>query len=321
MILAGIDIGTNTLRLLVAETGPDRFRELAADRRITRLGQDLDRTGMLSAGAMERSVAALSVFAEVIADSGAEGVSAVGTSALRKASNTREFLSLVRDRTGIDISVISGEEEAQLTLLGVAAAFPAGQGTGHALDSAMIIDIGGGSTEVIAAKAGRAAAALSLPLGAVYLTERFIAHDPPREAEMVQLRQAVGAELAVLEKIMPAGAGRPSSFVGTAGTITTLAAMDQKLAEYDPARINGYRLTRPAMDRIVRELALRSHAERRLMPGLEQGREDIVLAGAVVAQELMGRYGYGEMLVSDWGLREGIVLDLYRKRREVNSRQ
>ena len=97
--------------------------------------------------------------------------------------------------------------------------------------------------------------------------------------------------------------------------------MDQKLAGYDPSRINGYRLTRPALDRIFGELAARSHAERRRMPGLEQGREDIVLAGAVVAQELMGRYGYGEMLVSDLGLREGIVLDLYRKRREAAGRR
>jgi exopolyphosphatase / guanosine-5'-triphosphate,3'-diphosphate pyrophosphatase len=322
MILAGIDIGTNTLRLLVAETGPDRFRELDADRRITRLGQYLGRTGMLSSEAMERSLVALNAFAERIAGYGAEGVAAVGTSALRKASNADAFLSLVRKRTGINISVISGDEEARLTLLGVAAAFPAGQATAPALDSAMIIDIGGGSTEVMITRAGGAAAALSLPLGAVYLTERFITHDPPHGDELALLRQAITAELAVLEEIAPRGAGRPLVCVGTAGTITTLAAMDQKLAKYDPARINGYPINRPALDRIVGELAVRSRAERRHMQGLEPGREDIVLAGAVVAQELMGRYGYGEMLVSDWGLREGIVLDLYRKRQEaVDSRQ
>jgi exopolyphosphatase/guanosine-5'-triphosphate,3'-diphosphate pyrophosphatase len=313
MILAGIDIGTNTLRLLVAETGPDSFHEICSERRITRLGRDLDRTGMLSRDARERSMSALLDFRDSIRRHAALHTEAIGTSALRKASNTPAFINEVKKRVGLEISVITGEEEARLTLLGVSrvlrgASAKAGD---EPLRSSLVIDIGGGSTEIIMTRPGSEPVMVSLPLGAVYLTERFIKHDPPSQEELELLRRAVRDELSMHDKVIgtePAGV-----FAGTAGTVTTLAAIEQGLTEYDPERINRFILTREAIDGIVTLLSRSTLKERKSIPGLESGREDIILAGAMVAAEIMERYGHAKMVVSDWGLREGIIIDLYGK--------
>ena len=319
MILAGIDIGTNTLRLLIAETGPDSYREVSSDRRITRLGEHLDRTGVLSPAAQERAINALVDFSRTIKQHAVLQVAAVGTSALRNASNARAFIASVKQRAGLDVRVITGEEEARLTLLGVSRAL---RGTGQAgkadpLSSAIVMDIGGGSTEIIVTRPDEKPAEFSLPLGAVYLTERFIRHDPPSQDELYLLRQSIRDEL---EKYDPLIRMRPESvLVGTAGTITTLAAMDLELAEYDPDRINHSTLTRESIDVIVRKLKNSTLRERRVLPGLEPGREDIILAGALVTGEIMERFGCKTMLVSDWGLREGIVFELQAKLRAIKE--
>jgi exopolyphosphatase/guanosine-5'-triphosphate,3'-diphosphate pyrophosphatase len=312
MILAGIDIGTNTLRLLIAEIGPALYREIGSDRRITRLGQDLDRTGELSREARERSIKTLADFSVSIKKHAARQVDAVGTSALRKASNSREFITEVKQRTGLDIRVIPGEDEARLTLLGVSQALRNTSASEKSpLSSALVIDIGGGSTEVIITRPGRETIAASLPLGAVYLTERFLHHDPPSGEELERLRQSVREALEQEGDLLRPGPA--CVFAGTAGTITTLAAMDQKLSVYDPDRINRSMLTRSAVDGMVRLLSKNSLKERGDIPGLEHGREDIILAGAIVTREIMERFGFSEMLVSEWGLREGIMFDLYDK--------
>jgi len=310
MILAGIDIGTNTLRLLVAETGPDSFHEIYADRKITRLGQELDRSGMLTREAEERSLAVLRDFAENIRRHAALHTAAIGTSALRTASNTAQFIEEVHKRTGLDIRVISGEEEARLTLVGVSRTLKGiGGSQSDALESALVIDIGGGSTEIIMTHPARAATMASLPLGAVYLTDRYVKSDPPKPAEIALLRRAVRDNLEQCSSTVVSGPAK--TLVGTAGTITTLAAMDLKLAEYDPGKINGHVLSRETVNVIVQQLSVSTLKQRRSLPGLETGREDIILAGAVVTGEIMARFGFSMMLVSDWGLREGIVLDLY----------
>jgi len=313
MILAGIDIGTNTLRLLVAETGPDSFHEIYADRKITRLGQDLDLNGMLTSEAQDRALKALADFAEKIQRYAALQTAAIGTSALRNASNSSAFIHAVKKKTGLDVTVISGEEEARLTLLGVVHTLT-GDGIPvkiNPLASLLVIDIGGGSTEIITTRFGTTPIIVSLPLGAVYLTERCIKHDPPAPEEVVLLRRMVRETLdAHAAMIQPDLAG---TLVGTAGTITTLAAIDQGLERYDPARINRSALTSDSIDTIIDTLSMSSLVERRTIRGLEPGREDIILAGAVIIQEIMRRFGYTSMLVSDWGLREGIVLDMYEK--------
>jgi len=315
MILAGIDIGTNSIRLLIAETRPGAFREIYSARRTTRLGKDLDCTGRLSPDAMERSFSVLSEFSAHIRRFPACQTSAIGTSAVRNASNAGEFITEAHRRTGIPISVITGEEEARLTLLGVRSALQAlERREADPLASALVIDIGGGSTEFMVMNDRSETDLQSLPLGAVYLAERYVPTDPPAGGEIAMLRQAIRTELNRAEKNGPAlqhaAEKRPELLIGTAGTITTLAAMDQGMVFYDPARINGSILTRVALDRIVETLGSSTLIERRTMAGLEPGREDIILPGAVIMQEIMERYAYREMLVSDGGLREGIVADL-----------
>jgi exopolyphosphatase/guanosine-5'-triphosphate,3'-diphosphate pyrophosphatase len=319
MILAGIDIGTNTLRLLVAEAGPDSFHEIYADRKITRLGQDLDLSGMLTSKAQDRTLEALADFAEQIRRHAVTQTAAIGTSALRNASNSSAFIHAVKKKTGIGIQVISGEEEARLTLLGVAYAVTGDerQKKLSPLQSSLVIDIGGGSTEIIATRLGETPVIRILPLGAVYLTERCIKHDPPIAEEVALLRRMVREELdGYSATIQPDTSGM---LIGTAGTITTLAAIDQGLERYDPARINRSALTSDSIDRIVDTLSMSSLKQRRTIRGIESGREDIILAGAVILQEIIHLFGYSSMLVSDWGLREGIVLDLYEKITNQNT--
>ncbi len=310
MILGGIDIGTNTLRLLIAEPGPGSYREIYSDRRITRLGQDLDRMGALSRDAIERSIKALSDFRAGIDRHDVRHVAAVGTSALRNASNSLEFIQETKKRTGLDIRVIQGNEEARLTLLGVSRALRDERtGEGILSSSALVIDIGGGSTEIIVTRPGGEPVEMSLPLGAVYLTERFIRHDPPSGDELILLRRAIRAELEKAGSVLRVG---PTGMLaGTAGTITTLAAMDQKMTVYDPARINRSILSRSAVDGLVSTLGNSTIRQRRTIPGLEHGREDIILAGALVTQEIMDLFGFDTITVSEWGLREGIIFDLY----------
>lgn len=315
MILAGIDIGTNTLRLLIAETGPQPFRQLFSDRTITRLGQGLDRSGALAPDAQERTLSALARFAEQVRLHSATALAAVGTSALRMAGNTPDFIRAAKARAGIEVRVITGDEEARLTLLGVRSAL--GPGPAGRSGTCLVLDIGGGSTELILARSGGESAVRSLPLGAVYLTERFIHHDPPRQDEINGLRNAVRETLRSLDG--PGGAVLPAALIGTAGTITTLTAMHLGMNEYDPERINGSRLTKQVIDRLVASLAAKDLLERRVMKGLEPGREDIILAGAVVVQEVMERAGAADLLVSEGGLREGIVLDLSEKLRGTTA--
>jgi exopolyphosphatase/guanosine-5'-triphosphate,3'-diphosphate pyrophosphatase len=325
MILAGIDIGTNAIRLLVTDTSETTHRELYSGRTITRLGQELDRTGRLTPEAQERSLKAIEAFTPVIKRYSVDLIAAVGTSALRNAVNASEFVTAVRKRTGIEVTVITGDDEARLSLLGVRRALSRGKESEEdPLASALVIDIGGGSTELIATVQGKVETMTSIPLGAVYLTERFLKNDPPLSEEMDSLRRVVSKELDAWEREALRGRDvRPSSLAtvaGTAGTITTLAAMDQALTEYDPTRINGYILTRSSLDRLVNVLSVSTLDARRTIAGLEAGREDIILAGAVVAQEIMERCGARQMLVSDWGLREGIVFDLYEKHRSAGTK-
>jgi exopolyphosphatase/guanosine-5'-triphosphate,3'-diphosphate pyrophosphatase len=318
MILAGIDIGTNSLRLLIAETSCDSFHEIHSDRRITRLGQNLDHSGCLAEEARTRTLEVLCDFSRIIRQHGAQFVSAIGTSALRNASNSLQFIEEAKQKTELDIRVITGVEEARLTLLGVAYSLKGiGGKSGNPLASSLVADIGGGSTEIIISRLGEDPVIASLPLGAVYLTERFITSDPPSRTDVALLRSAVRKEL---DDRCPAMQPVPSSiFVGTAGTITTLAAIDQGLVVYDPRKVNRFVLTREVIDDIVEKLSQLTLSERRAIRGLEPGREDIILAGAVVAQEILVRFGYTSLLVSDWGLREGILLDLFEQVRNRHA--
>ncbi len=302
-IFAGIDIGTLTCRLLIAErldTG--RLHECFSDRRILRLGQGVDRDRRLAAEAIDRVIVTLQEWRKVIDRYEVLAHTAVATSAVRDAQNSAEFLDRVKREAGFEVEVITGEEEARRTLLGIRSGLAVG------VADILALDIGGGSTEFILDQPGSPPIVRSIDIGVVRLSERILRHDPPTEEEIRQAREWVRNETAVAIEGMPRPAGL--TFVGTAGTITSLAAMAQKLSTYEPARIHNYRLTLETVKGLEQQLLSRSKAQRAGMPGLERGREEVIAAGAVILRTVMEMLEQDEVLVSDFGLREGVVIEL-----------
>jgi exopolyphosphatase/guanosine-5'-triphosphate,3'-diphosphate pyrophosphatase len=304
---AGIDIGTLTLRLLIARVLDGRLCELDSDRRIVRLGEGLQPSRRLQPAPMARAIETIVEWKPKIDQGGAREVVAVATSAVRDAVNRDEFLAEVKRRSGLDVAVLSGEEEARLTLLGIQAGLPPD------VTRYVALDIGGGSTEFIKATPDRPLAMVSVNEGVVRLTEACLRNDPPKPDEVSAARTRIRTQLnAVKEKL---GAVAGFRLVGTAGTITTLAAMDQKMETYTPKRIHNYRLSWEAVRRILGDLTSRTHAQRRELTGLEPGREELMVAGTLILLECMERFGFVECLVSDYGLREGILIDHWQKSR------
>ncbi len=305
-IYAGIDIGTLTLRLLIARIESDgRLHELASERRIVRLGEGLEPSRRLQPAPMARALETIAEWMPVIERAGAREVVAVATSAVRDAVNRDEFLDAVKRRSGLDVTVVSGEEEARLSLLGIQSGLPRG------VELFVALDIGGGSTEFIKVVPGQAPAMVSVDEGVVRLTEECLRSDPVRPDELTTTRVRIARRLDVVEAKLGTMAG--FRLVGTAGTITTLAAMDQRMAVYTPARIHNYRLSLETVRRILADLIARTHAQRRELTGLEPGREDIILAGTLILTEAMERFGFADCLVSDYGLREGVLIDRWQK--------
>ncbi len=308
MRAAVVDVGTNTLRLLIADSdGAGGYRPVFAAQEITRLGQGLLPTRLLRPDAMQRSLVVLRRFQRFAADHGATVVTALGTSALREARNREVFLDGARREAGLDIRVISGEEEARLTLLGVRAALP------EPPDHMLLMDIGGGSTEFLLARGATILEAESTGLGVVKLTEAYCRSDPPAPPELAAIRDAVSRRLARLERVGPAALDPGTRFVGTAGTVTTLSAIDLRLDPYDPARVNGHRLPLRRVASLTRELAGLPLSARRQVPGLEPGRADVIVAGALICQIVMETWNFADLTVSDGGLREGILLHFFRQ--------
>jgi len=306
MILAGVDIGTLTCRLLIARVSESgALTELRSDRRIVRLGEDVDRLRTLRLDAMERVISTLLEWRKVIETYPVEGQIAVATSAVRDAKNRDEFLGRIKREAGFEVELISGEEEARRTMLGIRSGLPDG------VSIVLGLDIGGGSTEFMLDRPGSAPIVRSVDLGVIRLSERMLLHDPPTERELQAAREAIKKETEQVRTWLGDFSG--ATFVGTAGTITTLAAMAQQLPVYEPARIHNYGLKLATVQKLERALLSRTKAQRRGMPGLELGREDVIVAGVLILRTVMETLGYQECLVSDLGLREGILIDLARR--------
>lgn len=309
MLLAGIDIGTLTCRLLIGRvSGEGRLIEVHSDRRILRLGEGVDRDHLLRPAAVARVVETLRDWRAVINRHQVEGQIAVATSAVRNARNREEFLGRVKQEVGFDVEIISGEEEARRTLLGIRSGLPGG------VSGMLGLDIGGGSTEFMLDRPGHAPVIHSVEIGVVRLTERLLRSDPPTADEIQTARELIMKETEQARAMLGELGG--VTLVGTAGSITTLAAMAQKLPAYEPARIHNYRLSLETIRGLERELLGRTKAQRREMPGLEAGREDVVVAGTLILRGVMETLGFTEGLVSDVGLREGILLDLATRLRK-----
>jgi exopolyphosphatase / guanosine-5'-triphosphate,3'-diphosphate pyrophosphatase len=306
MRLAGIDIGTLTCRLLIADLpASGRLTELRSDRRILRLGEGVDQAKTLGVAAMNRVVSCLREWREVIESYRVDHSIAVATSAVRDASNRAEFLDRVKREAGFEVEIITGEEEARRTLLGIRSGLPDG------IIDMLALDIGGGSTEFILDRPGHKPIVRSIDIGVVRVYERLLRHDPPTAEEIWQARDWVRRETEAAVSDMPRGAGL--TFVGTAGTITSLAAMAQKLPAYEPARIHNYRLDLRIIQDLEQTLLSRKKSERIGLPGLERGREEVIASGAIIIRTVMETLGVCECLVSDLGLREGVLIDLAKR--------
>jgi exopolyphosphatase/guanosine-5'-triphosphate,3'-diphosphate pyrophosphatase len=303
---AFVDIGTNTILCVIAEirdTG--RFRVLEDLAEITRLGQDVDRTRRISAAGEERSLAVLKRYRDRCDRLGVEEIVAVGTSALRDAHNSAEVCARFQQELGCDIRVISGEEEAAYSFLAVQ------RGLCLNGQEILVIDIGGGSTEFIRGNASGTSLATSLDLGSVRLTERFLHSDPVRPAEVARMKDTIDEDLEGLAQrgMQPDPA---IALVGIAGTFTTLAAMEKQLASYSHREVHGSLLSRDAVIRQVRRLEEKSIAERRELIGLEPQRADVIFAGAYLVERIMERYGGERLIVSDQGVRYGLLHEAAR---------
>jgi exopolyphosphatase/guanosine-5'-triphosphate,3'-diphosphate pyrophosphatase len=308
--LAGIDIGTLTCRLLIADL-PVRssLKELRSERRILRLGEGVDRSKRLTGAAMDRVIQCLKEWRALIDSYGVDACTAVATSAVRDATNRQEFLDRVKYQVGFDVEVITGEEEARRTMLGIRSGLPAG------VSDVLALDIGGGSTEFILDRIGQISTVRSIDVGVVRLNERILQHDPPTTEEIQQAREWIRNDTEKVMVALPQRAGL--TFVGTAGTITSLAAMAQQLPTYEPARIHNYPLMLEAIVDLEQQLLTRTKAARIGLSGLEQNREDVIAAGAIIIRTIMETLGEQECLVSDLGLREGVLLDLARRSSET----
>ncbi|HWQ69443.1 MAG TPA: Ppx/GppA phosphatase family protein [Patescibacteria group bacterium] len=304
-IYAAIDIGTNTLRLLIAEAvGSDHFTILHQEQTVARLGEGLMPSRLLQDVPSRRSFAVLRRFAETARRFNPLCVAVVATSAVREASNREEFVAAALRDSGLTVRVIDGNEEARLTLLGVRHGLRLGS------RRVLVMDIGGGSTEFILTRGETIEAMVSTGLGVVKLTEAYLKSDPSTFSELEAIEQVVADRLRRLRVEMPGLDG--AALIGTAGTPTTLAAMDLGLTVYSPDRVNGHRLSMIRTRQLLHALATRTLAERREIPLLEPGRADVIIAGTALLLTVMGVLAYDECVVSDSGLREGILLDLLR---------
>lgn len=308
--VAALDIGSLTVRLAIAEIEPARGSHTIIYRRrvITHLGQGVASSGALSQEAMEHTLAALAEFGRDLRAQGVKRVRAVGTQACRQAADGAAFLDRIKARTGLTAEVITPEEEAGLTLTGVLSVLAPAVA---AIRPLVVFDLGGGSTEFARFGAGPEPALVSLPLGALSLTQTWLRDDPPAAA-LEGLRQAVAVELARLTEHWGLADMNliPAALVGTAGTVTTLAAISLGLTDYDPKRVNNLALSRETIDRLTAQLASQSTAQRARTPGLEPGKAGVIVAGAVMVQAIMTCFRQERLVVSDAGLLEGVLQGL-----------
>jgi exopolyphosphatase / guanosine-5'-triphosphate,3'-diphosphate pyrophosphatase len=302
---AFFDIGTNTILCVIAEirdTG--RFRVLADMAEIARLGEGVDKTGRISPAGEQRSLAVLKRYRDQCAHLGVDEIIAVGTSALRDAENGAEVCARFRGEIGFDIRIISGAEEAAYSFLAVQ------RGLCLTAEQLLVIDIGGGSTELVTGNRSGIFQAVSINLGSVRLTERFLHADPVTPDEVAQMNAAIDQELGLPERGLHPDPNL--GLVGIAGTFTTLAAMEKRLARYSHSDVHGSTLTLHALRRQRGRLERASIAERRQIAGLEPQRADVIFAGACLLERILDRYRADHVIVSDQGVRYGLLHEAAR---------
>ncbi len=317
--VAALDCGTNSLRLLVADVDPARAEVTDVARRmeIVRLGEGVDQTGRLAPEALERTIGVLREYAGVIASSGAQAVRMVATSATRDADNAAEFVHRVKEVLGVAPEVLTGAQEAMLAFTGATAELAAD------VDGApfLVADIGGGSTEFVlggaavaaAGYAGAAVRAISVNIGCVRMTERHLHGDPPTGQQVAAATADIDAALDTVAGALPVKQAR--TLIGLAGSVTTVAAIAMGLPGYDAARIHHARVSAADVHAVTRALLAQTRTARAAIGVMHQGRVDVIGGGALVLDRLMERFGFGEVLVSEHDILDGIAWSLARDSR------
>jgi exopolyphosphatase/guanosine-5'-triphosphate,3'-diphosphate pyrophosphatase len=302
-VVAAVDCGSNSTRLLVSRVGPDGQQErLARLNRITRLGQRVGASGVLATEAVERTIAVLREYKGVIDDLGAERVRMIATSATRDAADRDDFFSAAEELMGVAPELLSGEEEGRLEFRGAASELEPAEGP------FLIVDIGGGSTEfVVGTEAPEGI--VSVDQGCVRLSEQYLGADPPSAEELSQAISVVQSHLEDVARELPA-AREARRLVGLAGTVTTMAAVEIGVPDHDPERTHHFVLTRKAAEDVFRTLATEPLDQRVHNPGLEEARADVIVGGAAILVTVMRHFDFDECLVSEADILDGLVLSL-----------
>jgi exopolyphosphatase / guanosine-5'-triphosphate,3'-diphosphate pyrophosphatase len=297
-VLAAVDCGTNSTRLLIAVPGGPDVRLM----RITRLGQGVDATAMLAAGAIGRTLEVLGEFREVMDSNRVSRVRMVATSAVRDARNGDDFLKAASDTIGSPAELLDGGEEGRLAFAGASAHLD------RPSEHVVVIDIGGGSTELVTGVDG--VRGISLDLGCVRLTERYLRHDPPLAGEIDGAVKSIDAQLGRAAAALPGLVDPKATLVGLAGTVSTLAALDQGLDHYDRDRLHHYVLSRRAVEHWCEVLSGEPAAARARRRGMAEGRHDVIVGGVLVLRQMMARFRFAECIVSEADILDGLVASL-----------
>ncbi len=303
---ASIDIGSNTFRLLIArlvayQQACPPWETIHCTHRIVRLGEGLQDTGKLSSAGMQRAMTALEEFADIITTYGIkpEAVHAVATAAMREAENGEEFNQRIRQKVGLHIRILDGETEAVMSLRGAAAVLE-----NDVRNDMLLIDIGGGSTEFIRAEQGRFRDAISCKLGVLRLVNTHLNSNPPSAADYADM---IASSNRHLDRVAHRWRSHriPAYLVGTAGTLTTLAAIHLDLVPYDTEAINNHVITRPDFFALRDRLLSLPHIQRQAIRAIEEGRADLMVAGLAIIETVLTRWNYDKLIVVDAGLLEG----------------
>ena len=297
--VASIDIGTNTILLLIAKVEGGEIHPLLEIETVARLGEGVQKNGLLLIEAMDRGLQTLAQYLKWCQEMEVQKIFAVGTSALREAKNSEDFLKLAKEKLNFSIEVISGEEEAQLSFLAVA------KDLGELKDPILVVDVGGGSTEFILGKGGQISQWVSLPLGSVRFTEQFLRSDPVQEEEWEKMERKIRELIVNIPHSQ-----EPLSMVAVGGTATTLASVEQGLEEFIPEKIHHFLLKKEALRNQLFLYRSKTVEERKKIPGLPIARADVILAGGAILYLAMEELECHSVLISCHGVRYGL---LYKK--------
>ena len=296
MRIATIDIGSYSVRLSIGEIKDSKIKIIYEKGVITGLGKGVTSNGILDKKAVEETIEVLKEYKNTINEHGADKVIAVATEALRRAKNAKEFINKVKETTGIDIKVITPDEEGKLSYKAVCYSLKLSR-------RIVVVDQGGGSTEFIYGKSCDIEKVISLPVGIVNLTERFVKHDPPLKEELKSMKEFIDNNLKKLEFEV-------DNIVGLGGTITTLSALEYNIYPYDPSKIHGSILKRESIKKWLNKLANMKISERKKIPQIEDRRAEAIVSGILMFDRILDHFKKDEIIVSDWGLKHGLMVSV-----------